>query len=100
MKVEEGDLKIEGIYNETYEGPVKKQLSHDVSALVMTSNIPLPLKYTITNYPLLKLRYTNTQLNVTKDLEIKLPNQIPESILGEERDGAVIPLLATAIIYV
>lgn len=100
MKVEEGDLKIEGIYNETYEGPVKKQFSHDVSALVMTSNIPLPLRYTITNHPLLKLRYTNTQLNVTKDLEIKLPNQIPESILGEERDGAVIPLLATAIIYV
>lgn len=100
MKVEERDLKIYGIYNETYNGPVKKQLTQEVSALVMTSNIPLPLKYSITDYPLLKIKYTDTQLNITKDLELKLPNLSPESILVEERDGAVIPLMATAIIYV
>ncbi|KAA3623781.1 MAG: hypothetical protein DWP94_05335 [Flavobacterium sp.] len=100
MKVEERDLKIYGIYNETYNGPVKKQLTQEVSALVMTSNIPLPLRQTIADNPLLKIKFTDIQTNVTKNMELKLPNQDPQSILAEQRDGVMIPALTTAIIYV
>jgi hypothetical protein len=100
LKINEGDISIEGIQDETYDGPVKKPFFNHDSALVMTSSIPLPFKQKISENPLLKIKYTDTRTNVTKDLELKLPNQNPQSIKTEEKNGAIIPYLVTTIIYV
>lgn len=100
MKVNEEDIEIEGILNETYDGPFKKPFFNDKTALVMTSSIPLPLRKKLSQNPLLKLKYTDTPNNVTKDIELKLPNHNPEYIKTELKNGVNIPFPTTAIIYV
>jgi hypothetical protein len=98
MKFNEKDLKIVGIQNETYKGPVKKSIGNK-NAFVMISGIPLALKRSLDRYPLLELYYTDIRSNKSNTLEFQLPNQDPQSIRTKLVDGSNMMFLSSTIIY-
>ncbi len=93
-------MRIEGIGNENYVGPVEGTLMETQKTLVMTTDRPVALSQNLHKYPILKLNYIDTVTNVSKELELKLPNPSPESIRTVSRDGVLTPFLVTSIIYV
>ncbi len=98
MKINEEDLEIVGIQNETYKGPVNRSIGNG-KALVMISSIPLALKKSLDRYPLLKLDYTDMRSNKSNTLELQLPNQDPQLMRTELINESNMMFLSSTIIY-
>ena len=98
--MEVSEMKIEGIGNESYLGPVEGTLMETQKTSVMTTDRPVALAQKLDKFPTLKLKYIDTITQSAKDLELTLPNPSPESLRTELRDGALTPYLVTTIVYV
>ena len=93
-------IRILGIHQEVYNGPIEKQIVGGQAALIYTSPSPLALQQRPQTNPELAISYIDMDTNRDDELKIKLPQpsveQIAKYITLEGLEG----LMSTTIIYV
>jgi len=99
-RMEVSTLKIKGMENEIYNGPVKERLMGEQMAEVFTSDIALPLKIALDKHPQLNVVYTSEFSNRTNELELKLPNPSVEQIAKNTNEENEVSFFSSTIIYV
>jgi len=99
-KIEVLGIEIKGAGDETYSNPVEEPIVGGQTAKVFTSNMVLPLQYTLAEHPQLQLEYTNEFSDRKNEMEISLPNPGAENLrkfnTGEHADA----FFSSTIIYV
>jgi hypothetical protein len=98
-KIEVQQMSITGIAGENYEGPIEEPLMADQTASIFTSDIALPLKYSMETTPILKITYTSN-FSDNGTLELKLPIPGAESISKNTNEENEDSFFSSTIIYV
>lgn len=86
---------IYGFNNEKYDGPFD-ELVGGQNAQVFTSTVPLPLRQSRDDLPILKLYFKDNSTNMNEEIEIALPNPSPKNLTKTENNQ----LAANTIVYV
>jgi len=99
-KINVVDMRITGVEDEIYGGPIDQEIIGGQAAQIFTSKTPMALHKNLEEHPQLIVSYANGFSNRTNELEIKLPNPGIENITMNNNEENEKSFFSSTIVYV